>query len=562
MIRLCTIGLSAALAAWALADLGAAPAPAAPAPLPGDVAAEVGSGPVYGVIEISFVGPTLRPIDVPAREIDFSAVLRHESGRLSYRVHGYWDGDGKGGAEGNVFKLRFCPTLPGRWTLAEVASNVPALKGQMQGQYVSAIVSSHKGFWLVDPESPGRRWYRRSDGSHPYIFGNTHYSFVSGLTAEGRFQSSPAADVAAQAAYFNKLRFGIHGDRYGHPTDKPFLDSAGEPTDDGDYSCRPNPGWFLRRVDPAVQAAWRHDVIADIILCGPDTPQSRSILRSAHGGDDGAALLKYVAARYGSFPNVWFCLANEWDIKSPSYTAAEIRRAGAVLRSFLPYPTPVSVHGNAGDWKPALNSDPSWNDHVIIQRKLKHLAEAADAIARSHALAGGAMPVINDELAYEGSGDGFSRDDVLESHLGAFLGGGYATTGFKPANKKGQYFWGRFSPTEHTAAEHLAWMRKKIDSGITFWKMRPVMPAESIFVGARPSARALEWPDHEYALGTREAQESIVAKLPAGVWKVRRYDVVAMEEVDLGAEAVGTVSFDAPASRAVLFHFKKVVAQP
>ena len=119
-----------------------------------------------------------------------------------------------------------------------------------------------------------------------------------------------------------------------------------------------------------------------------------------------------------------------------------------------------------------MNATPAWHDHVIIQEKIKKLPVAADWVSRNHAI-GGNVPVIDDELAYEGAGDGWSEADVIESHLGAFLGGGYGTTGHKPGNKQGHYFWGNFKPSEHTAADNLAWLRQVIDENVTFWRMTP-----------------------------------------------------------------------------------------
>jgi hypothetical protein len=543
-----------------LAARGAAGAPAANrrAPLARQGGpSEVGAGPVYTVVELVFAGPTCGPTDMPAKTVDLGVRFRHESGEPVHEVCGFWDGDGKGGTTGNVFKVRFCPTKAGRWLLEEVRSLDKTLAGQKQGGFIVAVPSGLAGFWTADPASPGGRWYQRSDGSHPYVFGNTHYSFLSGMADTGPSGNDIAADMAANARYLKKVRFALTGCRYPHPTDKPFFDNAGHPTDDGAYSHRPNPAWHSRRVDVAVRAAFDCDLVADLILSGPDMPEARCILAAKENAGDPAPYLRYIAARYGSFPNVWMCLANEWDIKSPRYTADEIRRAGLTLRRYLPYPTPVSVHGNTGDWKAALNSDPPWNDHLIIQHKIKRLAESADAIARSHALGGGNKPVINDELGYQGDGDGFSRDDVIEGHLGAFLGGGYGTTSFKPAAKKGQYFWGRFNAAEHSAAPHLGWLRTVIDKNITFWKMAPVAPRESIFANAGPGARAMAWPGQEFVLGTSEAQAGVVANLPAGFWQIKRFDAIAMEEKTLADDAAGTFTFDAPASRAVLFHFKR-----
>ncbi|HEX8204115.1 MAG TPA: DUF5060 domain-containing protein, partial [Isosphaeraceae bacterium] len=281
-------------------------------------AGEIARGEVYSVVELPFRGPRLGPADAPARDVEFWVRFRHEGGRVEHRVLGFWDGDGRGGASGEVFKVRFCPTEPGRWILAEVHSSAPELDGQHRGESVVAAPSDRHGFWMVDDASPGRRWYRRSDGSHQYIIGNTQYSFLSGRKAGGAaIGVDVAADVARNAGFFKKLRFSLMADRYPDPEVKPFLDDSGRPTDDGDSAHRPNPAWFGGRADPAVAAAFAHDLVADLILCGPDTRASRSTLRAAGNGGDPTPFLRYVAARYGSYPNVWFCLCNEFDIKEP-----------------------------------------------------------------------------------------------------------------------------------------------------------------------------------------------------------------------------------------------------
>ena len=225
-----------------------------------------------------------------------------------------------------------------------------------------------------------------------------------------------------------------------------------------------------------MRVAYEEDLIADLIVAGPDTEGNRAILKAGRNDGDPTPILRYLAARYGSYPNVWICLCNEFDIKMPKYTCDEINSFGQTLRKLLPYPTPVSVHAKPRDWYAELNTSPPWHDHVIIQKKIKKLPIAADWVSRNHAI-GGHVPVIDDELAYEGAGDGWSEADVIEAHLGAFLGGGYGTTGHKPAGKKGHYFFGNFNAAEHKAADNLLWLRQAINQNITFWKMAPVSDA-------------------------------------------------------------------------------------
>jgi hypothetical protein len=517
---------------------------------PGPEGEEAGRGEVYSVVELPFEGPPKGPRDAPAREVDFTVLFRHASGAPEHRVHGFWDG-------GRAFKVRFCPTREGRWSLAEVRSNVPELDRRREGDYVTALASKHPGFWRPDPESPGGRWYRRSDGSHPYIIGNTHYSFLSGFKKGGVPAGNDiAADVAANARHFKKLRFTPFGDRYPHPEEKPFLDDDGRPTDSGDFSHRPNPKWFGERVDLAVRTAWAHDLVADLILCGPDAETSRSTLAARGNGGDPGPWLRYVAARYGSYPNVWFCLANEYDIQKPKYAPEEIARMGRALRGALPYPTPLSVHPASRPlWAAALDDGGAWADHHIIQKKLRAIAPAADVIGetrRGSRVPG--RPTCNDELSYQGEGDKHTEEDTIASHLGTFLGGGYGTTGHKPANKEGHYFSGRFDPAEHTAADNLLWLRQAIDAGISFWKMAP---DASAFPGLDPAFRAMAWPGREMVLGTDKAG-AVTAELPPGSWSVTRHDVVRKESQVLSSDASGRFAFEAPPSRAVLFHFKRM----
>lgn len=544
--------------------------------------AKIGAVAVYDVIELSFTGPSFGPSDNPARDVDFWARFQHQSGGPTYQVHGFWDGDGRGGARGSVFKIRFCPTVAGNWNVIEVHSNRPELNGQKQGDFVSAIRSKLKGFWVVDDAGAGGRWYKRSDGSHQYVYGNTFYSFLSETSPYGESNGSDiASDVERNARYFKKLRFSPLGDLYPHPTDAPFFDDAGEQTYDGNYSHRPNPAWFHKRVDLAVRTAHGRDLIADLIMSGVDRPTTRAALQASHNGGDSAPYLKYIAARYGAYPNVWFCLINEYDIRTPHYTPAQIIDFGRKFKSFLAYPSPLSVHRNSGPWVTALNTAPSWNDHVIVQKKIRDLSEAADFMRSSFAAGGADKPVVDDELAYEGAGDKFSEEDTIESHLGAFLGGGYGTTGHKTAGgrgraqeaqqistgaagtqlglKLGQYFAGNFDAAAHTAADNLKWLREMIDAHVTFWKLAPVDP-NGVFAGANPEFRAMGWEGREYVLGTDEAQKNLTANLPPGKWVVKRFDAIAKTEITLSAGANGAYRFDAPASRAVLFHFKRVAA--
>lgn len=535
---------------------------------PGDTGPEVGQTPatpqdavmaraaLYELVQLDFKGPEQTPSDTPARDIELSVTFRHEEGS-DLRMLGFWDGDGAGGSTGNVFRVRFTPTLPGRWRLADVASNDPQLDDQHEGRVVMVEDRmANAGFWISNDDAASGRWFQRSDGSHPYILGNTHYTFLSEMAGAEVGGNDIVSDVRGNARYFNKLRFSVANAWNPDPNVASFFDDDGQPTNDGTWSHRPNPSWFHDRTDRAVAAAYERDLIADLILVPPTDGAARRALK----GDNAEVYLRYVAARYGAFPNVWITLGNEI-IRLPErgvevgYSVDEVIDLGQRLQRWLPYPTPVSKH-DPGRWDPELITDPQWFDHVTVFAKRRTLPEAADFIRRNHRVVSDA-PVINDEQSYEGAGDDHTTTDTIAAHVGAFVGGGYGTTGYKSEYKESQYFWGGFDPAEHQSAEHLRWLRTAIDDRVRFWRLEST-EVNVAFDQADDGWRALaSEAGDEYVLGTNSRRTDVRARLGAGQWQVTLLDPIAMASTELDREASGEFRFDTPESSAALFHFRR-----
>jgi len=55
----------------------------------------------------------------------------------------------------------------------------------------------------------------------------------------------------------------------------------------------------------------RERPIADLILAGPDSPESRTALNAKNNAGDATPFLRYIAVRYGSYPVVWLCLCDQ-----------------------------------------------------------------------------------------------------------------------------------------------------------------------------------------------------------------------------------------------------------
>lgn len=514
-------------------------------------AAQVGSGAVYSVVELSFTGPNQTPSNAPAKDIDFWVEFQHESGSPTYKIYGFWDGDGNGGTSGSVFKIRFCPTATGKWYLNNVYSNNSLLNNQKEGDYISATASSNKGFWIVDPNSEGNRWFMRSDGSHQYIVGNTHYDFLAAPNGHETNSTEIRTDIDQNARYFTKLRFQIAATNSKNNTGtlRTFFDASGNQT--FTESDRPNPKYFAERVDAAVKRGLEKDLICDLILGGSDQKLSSE------------AYLKYVVARYGAYPNVWFCLNNEWNEAS---TASYEKSWGQKIEALMAYPNPVSTHATRG-WDANLNG--TWCTHSIRQGKLpSHLSDmykCADAIVTDYNAIGGNKPGINDENGYDPNES--SEQDVLEGMVGSFAGGGYGSTGHKTGDKAGGYFWGYTSQgwtaDNHPSADNLGWMKDIINTNITFWKMKPIKPASgNFFANANANFRALEWTGQQYVLVSDAAQSGISVTLPAGSWSIYQYNIISKSTSTLGTSKTGSFSFSTPSSRACITFFKNVGPDP
>ncbi len=475
----------------------------------------VGAVLTFSVIDLDFTGPVQGPTDAPSVDIDFWADFAHESGEI-LRFHGFWDGDGAGGVEGNVFLIRFCPSLPGTWTIADVYSNVPELNDLREGETFAVEESGGSGFWLVDDESDGR-WFKRSDGSYPYIIGNTHYDFLGAPNGKEASRESIEFDISQNATYFKKLRFCVRGLRSENSSSeiKPFFRQDGRETKSETH--RPNPKWYRERVDVAVQKGYELDLICDLILGGTTGDQVA----------DSSGFLKYIAARYGSYPNVWITIGQEYNEQT---NPAHEKEIGEQLRQWLPYPTPLSTHGTgSAEWDSDLNGD--WCTHSIRQGKhpehLRNLAVCSQAMIEDHNR-NGSKPTVNDENAYDPNES--TTLEALQAILGTFGGGGYGTVGHKLASKQGAYFWGYsaagITADKHPSASHLTFLRDKINAYVHFWEMMPVAHNESIFENTKPSYSVLEWRDNQYVLLSDTKNDSLVINLPEGNWTVWLFDVV------------------------------------
>ena len=121
------------------------------------------------IIDEGFEGAEISPLD-----FDFEAVFTSERG-TKLTVPGFWDG-------GNIWKIRFAPTEPGKWTYTTSFADtgdggLHGIKGELNCvTYQGELDIYRRGFIKADPDS---RHFTYADGTPFFYLGDTHWSMPS-----------------------------------------------------------------------------------------------------------------------------------------------------------------------------------------------------------------------------------------------------------------------------------------------------------------------------------------------------------------------------------------------
>ncbi len=106
--------------------------------------------PLYGAFELMVRNHKDYDNKFDYAEIELQAVFRSPSSVLVENVYGFYDGDGTGGQEGDVWRLRFMPTEPGEWSYTYTWTD-----GSTGGKgSFTCLTSKHKGPLQIDQENP------------------------------------------------------------------------------------------------------------------------------------------------------------------------------------------------------------------------------------------------------------------------------------------------------------------------------------------------------------------------------------------------------------------------
>ncbi|HVS71420.1 MAG TPA: DUF5060 domain-containing protein [Phycisphaerae bacterium] len=327
----------------------------------------------WGIFEASFVGPA---DGNPFVNVTVSATFVRDGDAAAKKIEvpGFYDGAG-------TYRVRFMPGEEGTWKYV-THSNAAALEGKT-GEFVcgKASVGDHGPVRVAHTFH-----FAYADGT-PYVeMGTTSYYWV--------FQKETMQErtlATLRGSPFNKIRMFV----------MPVADSGVEGAG-GVYPFPGSPpkGWDFTRYNPAFFQAIEKRVgelrdmgiEADLILFNIYDKGRWDYDRMGAENDDRYA--RYVVARLGAYRNVWWSLANEFDL-GKTKTDADWDRLFQIVQASDPYGHLRSIHHSMR----LYDYGKPWVTHASIQN-----GSAVEDFGRAELYRDvWNKPVVFDEVKYEGN---------------------------------------------------------------------------------------------------------------------------------------------------------------
>lgn len=339
----------------------------------------------WGTLELSFHGKTEgNPFT------DYSITGTFTGANEQITVDGFYDGMG-------IYKIRFMPSFTGSYTY------------EINGSFAEEAQSGQ--FEVTEPEEGNHGMvhvantyhFAYSDGTPYYSIGTTCY--VWDLQSDEQIQETLES---LKKSAFNKIRFCIFPKHYdynlGEPRSYPyegtpmnssvltkdnFLQYTGKTQGNHFDFTRFNPKHF-QNIDRCILALRDLGIEADLIVMHPYDRWGFS--QMTHEED--MLYWRYVLARFSAYRNVWWSLANEYDLMEHK-TLKDWESYADLICKKDPYHHLRSIH----NCRRMYDYSRPWVTHCSVQRTdLYKTAEMGDELRERFQ-----KPVVFDEIAYEGN---------------------------------------------------------------------------------------------------------------------------------------------------------------
>ncbi|MBE5801747.1 MAG: DUF4038 domain-containing protein [Clostridiales bacterium] len=331
---------------------------------------------------------------------------------------GFYDGDGR-------YVVRFMPSHQGRYTYRV---------------FGSFSHEEYSGSFQVTAPAPGVHGpVRVSDQYHFAYADGTRYMPVGTTCYVWHLQTPEIFERTLESlktSPFNKIRFCVFPKDYDYNKNDPFT----FPFEKAQPAPGERYGWDFTRFDPAyfrhlekaIQRLCDIGVEADIIVLHPYDRWGFS--RMPREVDQ--RYFRYLASRIAAYRNVWWSLANEYDLM-PAKCEADWESCAAALKASDPYGRLMSIH----NCFPFYDHTRPWVTHCCLQRQ--ELYRSTELVDEWRERFG--KPVIVDEMGYEGDiqhGWGnLTAEEVTRRFWEATVRGGYGGHGETYLNEKEILWW-------------------------------------------------------------------------------------------------------------------------
>lgn len=399
----------------------------------------------WGLFELALDGPSAGN---PFHDVELSATF--ESDGRSVEVAGFYDGAG-------IYRIRFMPDTQGVWTF-RTRSNTDILDGKTGRVEVGPAKPGHHGPVRV----ANKFHFRYADGTRYINIGTTAY--VWNLQGDALEEQTLAT---LKDGPFTKIRMCVFPKHYRYnenePERYPFpLIARGRSGWDGTFRAADTYGWafdferfepdYFRHLEKRINQLAEIGIEADLIIFHPYDRWGFSKMTPQQ--DD--RYLKYLVARLSAFPNVWWSMANEYDLM-PDKSLTDWDRLINLTADSDPYGHLLSIHNCFAFYD---HTHPRIT-HCSIQR-----SNARNA-ARWRETYG--KPVSIDECCYEGTiGElwgNITGEKMVHRFWNGVVNGGYVTHGETFDNPTNTIWWAKGGKLIGESVARIAFLREIMEDG-------------------------------------------------------------------------------------------------
>lgn len=398
-------------------------------------------------------------------------------------VKGFYAGNG-------VYKVRFLPEQAGSYSwkvTGMVEQEGTAICESAAAAPDGGPAAAGMGRGVVRAEGMS---FRYEDGAWFYPFGTTVYALIH---QEDRLAAETMASL--KSAPFNKVRFCVFPKHYDFNHNEPPY-YAFEKREDGSWDVNRPCCAFWERLEEILVQLGKIGIQADLILFHPYDRWGFASMSQ----EDNLIYLDYLLRRLAAYPNVWWSLANEYDL----CTAKSIRD-WEEIEDFVaendPYRHLLSNHNCFQKWD---FTRPNVTHACIQSRALNRVSDWRRRYQK---------PVVVDECCYEGNirhiWGSISGREMTNRFWRVVTMGGYCTHGEtlleKDASREEVLWWSKGGRLKGESPARIAFLRKIVEE-----LPGPIEPVDSWIV------KILRMSGEEKEQLSRQAEPFVKAMLRLG----------------------------------------------